>query len=375
MTIQFRTSLVALLIFFILSVIGVVAVCWQERGIGDLLDAQILDTAHSIQGHREDSLQRELELKSAILASSPSFVGYVSQALATTDVTDEQIDTASIRDLLEERRGEFGFDVAAVLDQRGRSVVMLGDALRGQLVFSATPLVARVRAGSVQASDLWTYNDRLILVTLSPMLRGDTIEALLLTGIDIDQDFVGAIAKSGHVDVAAIAIAAEGRRIVASTLDAPKNEALLEALSSQPAPFRGENSAETSREFEVALDDGATRATLTSLFRAPTMGLLVSIVPVRQRVVTAGAIRLPMMIAGAATLIVLLAVWMSLRSRLVTPVAGLVELAERVCGGDYEVEARRMGKGAVSRIGDAFNLVLAERRGYKEALEKRQGHS
>ncbi|MEP6881037.1 MAG: hypothetical protein ABI866_03535, partial [Dokdonella sp.] len=181
MSMQKRASWTALFLIFVVSIAGAVATWWQARDVMRLIDGHALASVQSIQGFAETSRQRELELKSAILASNPGFVGYVSHAMSTGAESGGVIDAASIRDLLEERRSQFNFDVAAILDPRGRTIVMLGESLRSQQDFSATPLMAAVRASSTPSIGLLGNKGHLVLVSLTPMLRGDTVEALLLT--------------------------------------------------------------------------------------------------------------------------------------------------------------------------------------------------
>ncbi len=378
MSIQKRSSWTMLLLIVAVSTAGILATWWQDRDITRLIDNHALQSLQSIQHFAEDSKRRELELKSAILASNPGFVGYVSQAMSVGAETGGVVDAASIRDLLEARRDQYNFDVAAVLDPRGKTVVMLGEALRSQQDFSLTPLMAKVRASSQPAIDLLSEKGNLVLVSLSPMLRGDTIEALLLTGVAIDQKFVTPLAAAGRVDLALIGLNRVGNTVVFSTLGNEDNAAILEAVQAEPAlapavpDATATNAVEPSRDFNIQLQAGKTRASITALFDSPSSGLLLSIVPVEQRIVSTGAIRTPMLIAGVGVLIILLGVWWLVQGRFVSPLSHLVDMSDRVLHGDIQVVARDTGSGDISKIAAAFNQALAGLRGYKEVIEKRE---
>lgn len=373
MSIQKRASWTALFLIFVVSIAGAVATWWQDRDVMRMIDGHLLESVQSIQGFAESSRQRELELKSAILASNPGFVGYVSHAMSAGAESGGVVDAASIRDLLEERRSQFNFDVAAILDPSGRTIVMLGESLRSQQDFSATPLMAAVRASSTPSIGLLGNKGRLVLVSLTPMLRGDTVEALLLTGLDIGDGFIAPLASAGHVDLAVIEISKSGMTVVASTLGSEDHQAIVDAVDAEPVLVAGSNDSAQARPFDLKLVGGGTRASITPLFASPSTGLLVSIVPLAQRVVSTSAIRKPMLVAGASVLIILLVLWWLIQRVLVRPVNNLVEMSDRVLRGDIQVVARDVGTGDISMIAAAFNQALAGLRGYKEVIEKREG--
>lgn len=373
MSMQKRASWTALFLIFVVSTAGAVATWWQARDVMHLIDGHALASVQSIQGFAETSRQRELELKSAILASNPGFVGYVSHAMSTGAESGGVIDAASIRDLLEERRSQFNFDVAAILDPRGRTIVMLGESLRSQQDFSATPLMAAVRASSTPSIGLLGNKGHLVLVSLTPMLRGDTVEALLLTGVDIGDSFVAPLAAAGRVDLAVIEITKNEMSVVASTLGTEDHQAIVDAVETEPSLLAGSSTPEQTRAFDLKLAGGITRASMSPLFASPSSGLLVSIVPVAQRVVSTSVIRTPMLIAGSIVLVIMLVLWWLIQRGLVRPVNNLVEMSDRVLRGDIQVVARDVGTGDISMIAAAFNQALAGLRGYKEVIENREG--
>ena len=190
MNIQKRGAGLTLLLILIVGAAAAAATWWEDQSITRLIDAHTLQSMQSIQRFAESSQRRELELKTAILASNPGFVGYISQAISSGAESGGVVDAASIRDLLEERRNDNAFDAAAILDPAGKTVVMLGNSLRTQQDFSATSLWTRFRASTAPTIDLISYNGHLILVSLSPMLRGETLEAVLLTGVEVADSFV-----------------------------------------------------------------------------------------------------------------------------------------------------------------------------------------
>ena len=375
MNIQKRGAGLTLLLILIVGAAAAAATWWEDQSITRLIDAHTLQSMQSIQRFAESSQRRELELKTAILASNPGFVGYISQAISSGAESGGVVDAASIRDLLEERRNDNAFDAAAILDPAGKTVVMLGNSLRTQQDFSATSLWTRFRASTAPTIDLISYNGHLILVSLSPMLRGETLEAVLLTGVEVADSFVVPVARAGQVDLALIGLAAGGNTVIASTLGAEDHQVVLDAVAAEPSlPPAGGDSA-LRRDFDLRLSAGQTRASLAPLFASPSSGLLVSIVPVSARVVRSGAIRTPMLVAGAVVLIFIGLLWWFIQRGLLRPLGHLSEMSERILRGDIHVVARNVGSGDVSTIASAMNQALQGLRGYKEVVEKREAKS
>lgn len=371
MNIQKRTAGLTLLLIVIVGAAATTATWWEDRDITRLIDAHALKSVQSIQQFAENSQRRELELKTAVLASSPGFVSYISQAISSGAESGGAVDAASIRDLLEDRRSEYAFDAAAILDPAGKTVVMLGNTLRTQQDFSATSLWTRFRASTSPTIDLISYNGHLILVSLSPMLRGDTLEAVLLTGVEVAEGFSVPVAQAGQVDLALIGVAAGGNIVIASTLRAEDYQAILDAAATAPALLPADGDSGARHDFDLRLAAGQTRASVTPLFASPSSGLLVSIVPVSARVVRSGAIRTPMFVAGAVVLLFIGLLWWLVQRGLVRPLSHLTEMSERVLRGDIHVVVRNVGSGDVSTIASALNQALKGLRGYKEVVEQR----
>lgn len=373
MNIQARAALMALALIVLLGLTGFGVAFMQTQAVERRVHAHTLETAQSIQRRVEQTRRRELELTSSVVATNPSFVGYIAQALSVIDIPGQPVDTASIRDLLEERRSQFGFDFAAVLDANGRSVVMAGEAVRTALIVADMPLVTKVRTEAVAASGLWTHNGQLLLVSIAPMLRGSTLEGLLLSGYQIDAEFAKPIAQTAHVGVALLSVAANTRKIAASTLDAGDSERLLAALDARPVAAQATGAPDQGNGFTVRLNGGDTRVAVSPLFGAADTGLLVSVIPFDQKVATADAIRQPLLIGGALALLLILIVAWIMQRRLLKPVSDLAELSERLLRGDFQLVAKTAGTGATTRIGAAINHILTELRGYKQAIEQRRG--
>ncbi len=372
MGIQLRSALSIIALIALLAAIGIATAVSQSRVIESRVDGHTLETGHSIQLQVERAMRRELELTSSVVAGSPSFVGYIAQSLSGAGTAGQQIDTASIRDLLDERRVEFGLDLAGVLNVDGRTVAVTGDVVRGQPDFSSTPLVQSVRDNGAASIDLWTYDNRLLLVSVTPMLRGATVEAMLLSGYEISAEFAARIARTAQTGITLVGVAANATAIIASTLPGNEHPRVVALIDSQSARL-GEIAAQTALpRLDLALDSGSTRATVAPLFGAPQTALLVSSISVEQRLAIDDGIRQPMLIGAAVGVVLLLLFGLILQRRVMKPLADLSDLSDRILRGDFQLFAKTAGSAATARIGAAFNHVLGELRGYKEAIEQRR---
>lgn len=372
MKIHVRAAVATLALLAAFAAIGGGVTLAQRKAIDDRVDAHTLESTQALQALAERFRVRELELTSRMLATDPGFVGYVAQALGATAEAGGAIDAASIRDLLDERRKDLRFDVAGVLDPTARNVVIAGGASGGASALASLPLVRSVIEGGAGGTATWTDGDRLWLLSATPLLRGSTLEGVLVSGVALDQAFAQSIARDGHAETALLAVGGPSPRLVASTLDPDDSARLLAAVEARTMRQTGAsaNAADT-QAFEVVLAGGATRASLTPLFGARDTGLFASVVPLDRKLVVGNAVRGPMLVGGAAILVLLLACAWTLQRRVFKPVADLADLSLRMQRGDYQLAARTVGTRDVARLGETFNQLLADLRGYKEAIEQR----
>ena len=372
MKVHVRAAIALLLLMSALAAVGVGVAVAQRKAIDDRVDAHTLEAAQALQALAERSRVRELELTSRILATDPGFVGYVAQSLGAASEAGGAIDAASIRDLLDERRKDLRFDFAGVLDPTARHVVVAGDASEGASALASLPLVRSVIEGGGGGTATWAEAGRLWLLSATPLLRGSTLQGVLVSGVALDKAFAQSIARDGHAETALIDVGSATPRFVASTLDADDSARLLAAFEAQStSPVAAGANTEGARVFEVELAGGATRASLTPLFGSRDSTLFASVVPLDRKQVAGDAVRAPLLVGGAIVLVLLLGVAGVLQRRVFKPIADLSDLSRRMQRGDYQLAARTVGTPDVARIGEAFNQLLADLRGYKEAIEQR----
>lgn len=306
----------------------------------------------------------ELELETDILASKPGFVSSALQAIAAGNEPGGLVDAALMPDLLDERWLQYKHDFATVLDSRGNGVVLLGSVMQSLQEISKTPLLGRERAKSAAASELCSRDGRLLMVAPALVFRGDTLEALLLTGIEVIHAFVDSMANSRHAEVSLIGYATTGEIVLASTLNPLVHPAKIASLLVRMASARSGGAMDAPIEHQLDLGDAATRATVTPIFESPTEGLLVSVVPG----LGVQAVRKSPVVAGALLLLLILVLWLTVQRRLVRPLVQVNDMSDLLLRGDIQIVFRKFGNTEASGIGHAFNQSPARLCGYKEAV-------
>ena len=107
-----------------LAIGAAVLVAWlQGRKIADQAVDKAVNTSSAVQ--REFETKRLDQLQLAVVAADADFVTYIADASGSAVLPglggdeSEVRDTRSMRDLLEERRRDFGLDLAILLDDSG----------------------------------------------------------------------------------------------------------------------------------------------------------------------------------------------------------------------------------------------------------------
>lgn len=344
-----------------IAIVATVA-AWQVRAAGALVNANVLATAQSIQARISLQRERELELKARLLAGDAAFVSYIDNALTVGSEAGATIDQASIRDLVEERRATYGLEDAVILDPLGHSVVASGADYLDPRDIANAPVVAIVRSKLRPTCGWSSYTNKLLLVCVAPLLRGATMQAMLLTATPAGAIFAKELADAGHVDVALIAFPPGGPQVAASTLEPQMAERMLAQITQDPALLNGvrKNRGAASRAVDFFLGSAHWPARLMLLSGVADDAVLVSLLAPSAQAATFNAIVVPA-VAGGILLLALLLVGAFIEWRRVRqPLTHLIELVERAVQGNSHVELRSVGNGPAARLASAFNRLLAK---------------
>ena len=352
---NWRTARLVLLVgaMLITAALGIAeTLAWFEsHQLGVQASNQRLHATIAAQKLFEYERTRELELRTGMLANNAAFVAYVTQALTAGALPGTKIDTASIFDQLLQRKRELGLDLAAILDAQGRLVTAAGrmPILHGQPATDS--LLQQVLTTQRPAVGLWPVGGHFEQVALLPLVRGNAIEALLLTGRTVDASFARSLAGVADTNVALIASAGQTPRIVGSTLSSTQSRALTDTLVAHPGLL--------ARNAEAALTLDARRASIRPLFGARHGAEVVILAPPASSHAIWLALSQPLLVGAALIGVLLIVGVLILQRRLLMPLQRLSLLIERAAAGDYELSANAVRGGAlVARLGNAFDRLL-----------------
>lgn len=320
-----------------------------------LVDRQLDAQAQSAQLQRDAALLRaaqaqlegnrsaELRLRASLLAADGASIAYIADALALAATPGQAVDSASISDLLAERREQLGLDSVGVIDLRGHWIAGTRPWSDGGELPLHHPLFVAARDSQKLALGLVREDQRLYLAAIQPMVRGGTTDAYLYAGSVLDGGFLESLATLVPLDLALLATAEPTHLLAHSTEPDDADWAL-------PAPESGSVGAPA----EVSADAG-------QLLRLPLFGHADQAVLLARTSVSTAAresVTSPLLLLAAlgslAWLIALFAWWRwSLQ-----PAALACDLLERAALGDFKLRAPGWPSGLRGRFAAAFDALM-----------------
>src|SRR5690606_35620921 len=195
--------LTALLV--VLAVGAAVLVTWLvgERIAREAVVAALDDSAEaqrSLGAQRLGMMERTIQL----IAADADLTNYVAAAYGD-DLglgAAAAADPASVRDLLHERRDQFGFDLGLVLDAAGAVLARTYEAEAFSESLADDPLVAPALAELSPLSGFWRHGDLLYQAAIMPLSQGGALVGFLLLAQRVDDAFSRDIARGSDAELA-----------------------------------------------------------------------------------------------------------------------------------------------------------------------------
>lgn len=361
MTLSFRLMLItAALVLAAIAAVALVGFS-QGRSASSALARESLSASQAVQNYFQERRQRELELISALMASDRAFVSYVSQALSM-GTSGTAIDTASIRDLLNERRTQLGFDHAMLLDPSGRVIVDTKSIVQGRRDFSKRSGVRESLRSTAPASAVWSVENELWLVAVVPLLGGSNVEAFLVTSMVIDDAVASDIAQVSRTQLVFAVPGASGFVKAASTIDLADTQQLLAKLGQEQGRLRAASAANPV-EFDAADAGGEVwRARALPIGAAEEGAWQVALVSPAQRQAVFGAVGRFVAVSSVVAVLAILLVPMAISRTVFKPLGVLAGAAERAGRGDLPQPIHVEGSAEIARLTRSFNRLLADLR-------------
>ncbi|MEO5831384.1 MAG: hypothetical protein ABIQ36_12540 [Rhodanobacter sp.] len=337
----------SVLLFGVAAAAGVV---WQvdHAARGHALD-QLRVTA-TVERELEANRLSELQLRADLLAQDPAFVDYVAQSLIPNPQLGGAVDSASISDLLKDRRR--GYDIAMVLDPLGRPVATSGILLKNHASIQHDPLVTGAISQLQPQQGMWVDHGQLYWVSVSPLVRGAALQGVLIAASRVDDAFAIAISRIAHTDVALLMQPVAGSALPPSTGLGWTGAALSAQLDRVLAVSNSAGEA-------LNLTDGqhATVSWVTPLQASGGRAALVAIGPDKDGAAL-NPVALPWLLgvvgfALCALLLVLLQWW-----RTWLPLQRMLTVIELAGQGDQHLTIRTSGSAIVRRLREGINPLL-----------------
>lgn len=323
---------------------------WQDARLTTAVAGERLEQLQRVQGLVAEIGRQGLESRGGQIANNQGVTGYVAQALGGS-LPGVVFDTASLVDLLQDRRDQLGLAMAAVIDAQGQVVASTEPFAAGN-DFSKNPLYLDASKTGKVHTGLMVDGGRLLRVSIQPLVDYGVGVAQLLVAERIGIEQAQSIAEIGHADVALLADTRDGLLMVASTLPADQQAGLLDQLPQHGKVdvTRTEIQMESKRQ-DVSVQPlfGLQQARLVSLVRPPTDSASFL------------ALRLPFLIASGLLLLVLGTAAWRVWQQLLRPANGLAEVLERAAqANDMHMSAPVAGAQALRRIGTAINQIFKQ---------------
>lgn len=342
----------ALIVALAVSAVATTA-WWGGKRAAAASAAQGLERAAQAQERAGAQRLRMLELNAATIANDPALASYLAASIGDDLGVggDAAPDVASLRDLLAERRQQFGFDLGVLLDAKAH---VLTRTDRGEAVVQALdrdPLLAAALRELAPQSGYWIEEAGLYQATALPLTQNGSLLGFLLLGQRVDDAACAEMAHLSGADVAIWSASQTRPRLLATSLRGAEAEHLRnDAAPSRPGGFDLAGRAWFRKPVKIALPgrrDGLIFATLL-----PEAGIAAGYAGVAKRAAVAAAA------AWVAALLILLLLSRWIRS----PLRRLAAAGEAAAAGDYDTALPVRGRDEVARLAQAMGALLSSLR-------------
>ncbi|HWU77192.1 MAG TPA: hypothetical protein VN043_11875 [Rhodanobacter sp.] len=348
-----RFLLSGLVLVLLLTLIAAAGTLWQLGRAAQTRSLQQLQVSSTVERDLQANRLIELQLRADVLAQDPAFVDYVAQSLIPNPQLGGAVDSASISDLLKERRR--GYDIAMVLDPQGKPVASSGILLKDHRSIQQDPLVTATMGQLKPQQGLWVDHGQLLWVSVNPLLRGGSLQGVLLVASHVDDAFAIAIGRIARNDIVLLMQPAPGADPAPST---NPDRWVMQALAARLPQVLG--TTEAAGEPMVLSDaQHDTTVWVTPLQTSGGAAAMVAIGPYDGELKALLNRKTLSMLAGLAGLglCFMLLVWLQWWRtwRPLQRMLGVIELASH---GDHNLTIRMDGSSIVRRLRDGINRLL-----------------
>lgn len=320
-----------------------------------------LTSSQTAQTAFQEQRRGHLRILARSLALDPYVTAYAAEAEGT-------VYASSILHLLEQRRRDFDFAFAIVLDPQGHVLARTDAPGAGGADLGKAPLVAAALERG-EAFGVWQQDGHLFDAVAEPLAREATVFGYFVVGFEIDDRQALEVKRISGADVAYLALAPQATLVVASTLDANLQAKLLDALQAggiaQALAAPGTSGgAAAGAQLEFELDGRSWIAQARSLEpgSAAAAGATVALAPLDAELNAFRQIERLLVSAGAVAMLLAFGLSYALSRRTLRPVRQLAAAATAARHGDYDQRVEIRGGDEVAELARTFNTLLADLR-------------
>lgn len=332
------------------------------RGIARSAVLDSLKSSATAQAAFQDQRYQQLHLMARLFATEPYLTAYLSEASSTGD-------TRSVLDLLNERRNDFKYDFAILLDPGGKVVARTDQPqASGQNLGQRALVKTALSSDTKESEGVWQEGDDLYYAVAVPVVKDFTPFGYLVTGFQITNKAEGLqeVREISGADIAFLSNGASASRIVATTLPPGIASSLAANLASASRGMGAAlRSGKSVPQAEMTLGGEpwlALEAPLRDAAGKP-VGATVALASLEKKLAVYRQIQSVLLGAGLAA--VLLAPFLSyaFARRALKPVRQLLSAAEAARQGNYDQQIGSSDRrDEVGRLANAFQELLADLR-------------
>jgi HAMP domain-containing protein len=296
--------------------------------------------------------------------------------MADVAVAQPLADTASVKDLIDQKIQTYDVDFGMVLDADGRVVARTDEREAFQDDFSGDAMFGTMVSDIAGVTGYWRDGVNLYQVSAQPMAMQDELVGFLIVGVPIDAGIVKQVREVSGGEVAYWMLDGDQLRLIATSVDEESSALLRTSVDSMASRVKERLGAgEGLERIDMALGGRKMAASLAPLFGQPgdAIGGVLTMTSVDAAMAPFQAIQNAVLLGGLIALLLALAVSWWLARRVLRPVAELAEAAEQAAGGNYHQQLSIEGNDEVGRLGRAFDSLLSDLREQKD-IEGYVGH-
>jgi class 3 adenylate cyclase len=361
LSLETRIFLVTSLLIALLVGGAVAVTSLLLRGIARSAVLDSLKSSATAQKAFQDQRYQQLHLMARLFAAEPNIAAYLSEASSTGD-------TRSVLDQLNERRNDYKYDFAILLDPNGKVVARTDQPqATGQNLSRRALVKAALGSDTKEGEGVWQEGDDLYYAVAVPVVKDFTAFGYLVTGFQITNQAEGLreVREISGADVAFISNGAKRPQIVATTLP-PATAASLAASLAPASRGVGEalRSGKAVPQAELSLGGEPWLALVSPLRDAEgkPVGATVALASLEQKLAVYQQIQNVLLGAGLAAVLIAPFLSFAFARRALQPVRQLLFAAEAARQGHYDQKIGSFRRDEVGRLAQAFQELLADLR-------------